>query len=136
MADAVVEEHEEVYFSIACQTGNMAPPLVYDYLKMGERSGLGACCVQQKRLVLLETLHRLHRRRPSQHRYHYYRRQPLFMWLDLWQSFVQSQRMKTMRICLPAANLWGSSKKNKALISWKRGVMERADESEDEERGT
>lgn len=39
--------------------------------------------------------------------------------------------MKTMRICLPAANLWGSSKKSKALISWKRGVIERADESED-----
>lgn len=81
MAGAVVEEHEEVYFSIACQTGNMIPPLVYDCLKMGEPSGLGACCVQQKRLVLLETLHRLHsRRRPSQHRYQYYRPQSLFTW--------------------------------------------------------
>jgi hypothetical protein len=113
MADAVVEEHVEVYFSIACQTGNMVQPLVYDCLKMGEPSGLGACCVQQKRLVLLETLRRLRRRRrPSLHSYHYYRRQPLFSGLSncnftwTWQSFVRRMK-KTMRICLPAANLRG-----------------------------
>lgn len=127
MAGAVVQEHVEVYLSIACQTGNMVPPLVYDCLKMGEPSRLGACCVQQKRLVLLETLHRLHRRhRPSQHRYQYYRSQPLFTWTSdcnltlAWQSFYEfcpKNELRNNEDLLASYNFQGLICKSKAHVS-------------------
>lgn len=123
MADAVVEERVEVYFSIACQTGNMVPPLVYDCLKMGERLRLGACCVQQKRLSLLGTL--CSRRRPSQHSYHYYCRQPLFSGLSncnftwTWQSFVR--RMKNNEDLLASCQPSGLDIKEQSPYFLKKG---------------